>query len=127
MIKFLNHLLFKVLYNFYYQKNILINCNFCVNMFFSLEGWHLVAFGIWSDYLFSNLYKPSVNGYALSQYVPGIGNYVAPNSLYIGWMTWTDVNTNYIIHSIRILTTNSSTVFNPFSNAVYNRKFHLVC
>ena len=86
----------------------------------NLEGWHLVAFGLWSDYLEVNIYKPSSSGYALNSYVPGIGNYISTNPLYIGWVTCTDSNANYIIHSIRALTANSSTIFNPYANAVFN-------
>ena len=92
----------------------------CIITALNLEGWHLVAFGLWSDFLGTNIYKPSVNGYALGSYAPGIGNYISTNPLYIGWMTCTDSNANYIIHSIRVLNTNSSTVFNPYVNAVYN-------
>ena len=47
------------------------------------------------------------------------------NSLYIGWKTWSDSTVNYIIHSIKITSDNSSSIVNPTLNAAANRKqFH---
>ena len=72
--------------------------------------------------LFSTLYKPSQAGSIQNQYTTGLTTYPPINSLYIGWKTCSDSTVNYIIHSIKITSDNSSSILSPTSNAATNRK-----